>query len=68
MDLDIINMKSNKCVILIPIYKEFINFDEYRSIQNTINLYNDKYDNNIMVTIVIRKIKKKHPDGVFSWI
>ena len=44
MDLDIINMKSNKCVILIPIYKEFINFDEYRSIQNTINLYNDKYD------------------------
>ena len=37
-------MKNNKCVILIPIYKEKINFDEYRSIHNTINLYNDKYD------------------------
>jgi len=37
-------MKSNKCVILIPIYKNFVNFDEYRSIQNTISLYNDKYD------------------------
>lgn len=37
-------MKSNKCVILIPIYKEKISFDEYRSILNTYNLYNDKYD------------------------
>ena len=37
-------MKNSKCVILIPIYKEKINFDEYKSIHNTINLYNNVYD------------------------
>lgn len=37
-------MKNSTCVILIPIYKEKIDFDEYKSIHNTINLYNNVYD------------------------
>jgi len=37
-------MKSNKCVILIPIYKEKICCEEYMIISNIIKIFNDKYD------------------------
>jgi hypothetical protein len=35
---------NKQCIIIIPIYKEKINFDEYNSIKNTYNMFNNEYD------------------------
>ena len=37
-------VKSNKCIIIIPIYREFITPQEDFNLSNTINLLKDRYD------------------------